>query len=186
VLRAVVETLDPGTWLDRAGHSSIPGRRQALTAVANGLEQLGIWSEVLAMFRRVHADHLALRAAWPDAPTMPERELLLHALRLACIHRIWILTAMIPDFAPRLGVMRTGLQQRLLRLDVPAALTTLGRIFPSAPDDTAGTDFGEPGTSANGLGYGREHAEIFTPIGRYFALVREISTAVCHEVGAFG
>ena len=122
VLRAVVETLDPGTWLDRAGHSRIPGRREALTAVATGLEQLGIWSEVLAMFRRVHADHLALRAAWPDAPTMPERELLLHALRLACIHRIWILTAMIPDFAPRLGVMRTGLQQRLLRLDVPAAL----------------------------------------------------------------
>jgi phosphoenolpyruvate carboxylase len=186
VLRAVVETLDPGTWLDRAGHSRIPGRREALTAVATGLEQLGIWSEVLAMFRRVHADHLALRAAWPDAPTMPERELLLHALRLACIHRIWILTAMIPDFAPRFGVMRTGLQQRLLRLDVPAALSTLGRVFPSAPDDTSGTDFGEPGTSQNGLGYGREHAQIFTPIGRYFALVREISTAVCHEVGAFG
>ncbi|MBW4022728.1 MAG: phosphoenolpyruvate carboxylase [Proteobacteria bacterium] len=186
VLRAVVETLDPGTWLDRAGHSRIPGRREALMAVATGLEQLGIWSEVLAMFRRVHADHLALRAAWPDAPAMADRELLLHALRLACIHRIWILTAMIPDFAPRLGVMRTGLQQRLLRLDVPAALTTLGRIFPSAPDDSSGTDFGEPGTSPNVLGYGREHAEIFTPMGRYFALVREISTAVCHEVGAFG
>ncbi len=186
VLRAVVETLDPGTWLDRAGHSRIPGRREALTAVATGLEQLGIWSEVLAMFRRVHADHLALRAAWPDAPQMPERELLLHALRLACIHRIWILTAMIPDFAPRLGVMRTGLQQRLLRLDVPAALATLGRIFPSAPDDTSGTDFGEPGSTPNVLGYGREHAEIFTPMSRYFALVREISTAVCHEVGAFG
>jgi phosphoenolpyruvate carboxylase len=186
VLRAVIETLDPGTWLDRAGHSRIPGRREALTAVAGGLEQLGIWSEVLAMFRRVHADHLALRAAWPDAPEMEDRELLLHALRLACIHRIWIMTATIPDFAPRLGVMRTGLQQRLLRLDVPAALTTLGRIFPSALDDISGSDFGEPGTSPNVLGYGREHAEIFTPIGRYFALVREISTAVCHEVGAFG
>lgn len=186
VLRAVVETLDPGTWLDRAGHSTIPGRREALMAVAQGLEQLDIWSDVLAMFRRVHADHLALRAAWADAPQMSERELLLHALRLAAIHRIWILTAMIPDFAPRLGVMRTGLQQRLLRLDVPAALQTLGRIFPNAPDETSGTDFGEPGTSPNSQGYGREHAEIFTPIARYFSLVREISTAICHEVGAFG
>lgn len=186
VLRAVVETLDPGTWLDRAGHSTIPGRREALMAVATGLEQLGIWSKVLAMFRRVHADHLALRAAWVDAPQMGERELLLHALRLAAIHRIWILTAMIPDFAPRLGVMRTGLQQRLLRLDVPAALQTLGRIFPNAPDEISGTDFGEPGTSPNSLGYGREHTEIFTPIARYFALVREISTAISHEVGAFG
>lgn len=186
VLRAVVETLDPGIWLDRAGHAVIPGRREALMAVATGLEQLGIWSDVLAMFRRVQADHLALRAAWADAPQMGERELLLHALRLAAIHRIWILTAMVPDFAPRLGIMRSGLQQRLLRLDVPAALQTLGRIFPSAPDDTAGTDFGEPGSSPNSLGYGREHAEIFTPISRYFALVREISTAICHEVGAFG
>jgi phosphoenolpyruvate carboxylase len=186
VLRAVVETLDPGTWLDRAGHSQIPGRREALTAVAGGLEQLDIWSDVRAMFRRVHADHLALRAAWPDAPTMPERELLLHAIRLAAIHRIWILTATIPDFAPRMGVMRTGLQQRLLRLDVPAALATLERIFPSAPDDTSGTDFAEPGTSPNAMAYEREHEEIFSPIRRYFALVREISTAVCHEVGAFG
>ncbi len=186
VLRAVVETLDPGIWLDRAGHAVIPGRREALMAVASGLEQLGIWSHVLAMFRRIQADHLALRTAWPDAPEMGERELLLHAVRLAAIHRIWILTAMIPDFAPRLGVMRTGLQQRLLRLDVPAALQALARIFPKAPDETAGTDFGEPGTSPNVLGYRREHDEIFTPISRYFSLVREISTAICHEVGAFG
>jgi phosphoenolpyruvate carboxylase len=69
---------------------------------------------------------------------------------------------------------------------VPAALIALGRIFPSAPDDTSGADFGEPGTSPDALGYGREHAEIFTPIARYFALVREISAAVSHEVGAFG
>ncbi|OYV40777.1 MAG: phosphoenolpyruvate carboxylase [Rhodospirillales bacterium 20-64-7] len=186
VLRAVVETLDPGTWLDRAGHSRIPGRREALMAVATGLEQLDIWSEVQAMFRRIHADHLALRAAWPDAPQMSEREVLLHALRLACIHRIWILAAMIPDFAPRLGVMRTGLQQRLLRLDVPAALTALERIFPSAPDDSGSHDFAEPGSAPNVGGYAREHAEIFAPIERYFALLREISAAICHEVGAFG
>ncbi|WP_158801710.1 MULTISPECIES: phosphoenolpyruvate carboxylase [unclassified Acidisoma] len=186
VLRAVVETLDPGIWLDRAGHSRIPGRREALIAVAGGLERLGIWAEVTAMFRRIQSDHLALRAAWPEAPAMAERELLLHTLRLACIHRIWILTATIPDFAPRMGVMRGGLQQRLLRLDVPAAMATLERIFPSAPDDTSGTDFGEPGTSPNASAYAREHAEIFRPIHRYFALVREISAAVSHEVGAFG
>jgi phosphoenolpyruvate carboxylase len=186
VLRGVVETLDPGIWLDRAGHSRIPGRREALVAVAGGLERLGIWADVLAMFRRIQSDHLTLRALWPDAPTMAERELLLHALRLGCIHRIWILTATIPDFAPRMGVMRSGLQQRLLRLDVPGAMATLERIFPSAPDDTSGNDFGEPGTSPNANAYAREHAEIFQPIHRYFALVREISAAISHEVGAFG
>jgi len=31
-----------------------------------------------------------------------------------------------------------------------------------------------------------EHEEIFAPIRRLFGMVREIATAVTHEVGAFG
>ena len=34
--------------------------------------------------------------------------------------------------------------------------------------------------------YVREHEEIFSPMARLFAQVREISAAVTHEVGAFG
>jgi phosphoenolpyruvate carboxylase len=186
VLRAVVATLDPGTWLDRAHHTTRPGRREALVGVARALEGLDLWAEVHAMFRRVQADHLALRVAWPDAPRMAMREVLLHALRLALIQRIWLLAAEIPEFSPRHGVTRQGLIQAILRLEVPSALALLAEIFPDAADPAQARDYGEPAAPRAAGAYGREHAEIFQPMARWFALVREIAVAVTHEVGAFG
>ena len=186
VLRAVTGTLDPGSWLDRAAHTRRPGRREALTAVARALERLDLGAPTRAMFRRVQADHLALRVTWPEAPRMAAREMLLHALRLAMIHQIWLLGVEIPDFSPRHGLTRLGLEAALLRLEVPAALQVLGEIFPDAPDATAEVDFAEPRGPGGAAAYVREHAEIFGPIGELFDLVREVATAVTHEVGSFG
>ena len=186
VLRAVVDTLDPGMWLDRAAHARIPGRRQALVAVARALERLDLWAPAQVMFRRIQADHVALRAVWPDAPRMASRELALHALRLALIHRIWLLASAIPDFSPRFGVTRSALEVRLLRLDVPAAVAVLTEVFPLAPDPATELDYAEPRGPLSSLAYAREHAEIMQPTQRLFAMVREISAAVSHEVGAFG
>jgi phosphoenolpyruvate carboxylase len=186
VLRAVIDSLDPGTWLDRAAHTRRPGRREALVAVARALERLDIWAEAQSMFRRIQADHLALRVAWPDAPRMKAREVLLHALRLALIQRIWLLSTDIPDFAPRFGITRQGMDAAILRLDIEPALKLLGEIFPNTPDPAAGLDFAEPNAPRSVAAYAREHAEIFEPIKRLFALVREIATAISHEVGAFG
>jgi phosphoenolpyruvate carboxylase len=186
VLRAVVATLDPGTWLDRAAHARIPGRRQALVAVARALERMDLWANAQAMFRRIQADHVALRAAWPDVPAMATRPILLHALRLAVIHRLWLLATAIPDFSPRHGVTRQTLEARILRLDIPPALALLAEIFPAAPDPAADRDYAEPRAPRLSDAYALEHAEIFQPMQRLFALVREISVAVTHEVGAFG
>jgi phosphoenolpyruvate carboxylase len=186
VLRAVVTTLDPGSWLDRAQHTRRPGRRAALVAVARALERLGISASVHAMFRRIHADHLALRAAWPEAPAMGTREILLHALRLALIHRIWLLASEIPDFSPRHGVTRNTLEEAMLRLEITPSLGLLAEIFPAAPDAAADLDYAEPAATVGSADYEEVHREIFAPIGRLFALVREIGTAITHEVGAFG
>ena len=186
VLRAVVATLDPGTWLDRAAHTRRPGRREALIAVARALERLDIWAAAQSLFRRISADHLALRATWPDVPHMGNREVLLHALRLALIHRIWLLATEIPDFSPRHGVTRLALEAAMLRLDVEASLNILAEIFPSAPDPAVDCDYGEPAPKRPTTAYMREHEEILEPIRRLFAMVREIATAITHEVGAFG
>ncbi len=186
VLRAVIGTLDPGSWLDRAAHTRRPGRREALTAVARALERLNLGAPTQAMFRRVQADHLALRATWPEAPRMAAREMLLHGLRLALIHRIWLLGVGIPDFSPRHGLTRLGLEAALLRLEVPAVLGALAEIFPDAPDAAAEVDFAEPRGPGVATAYAREHAAIFGPIGELFGLVREVATAVTHEVGSFG
>lgn len=186
VLRAVIGTLDPGTWLDRAAHTQRAGRREALVAVARALERLGLWSAAQATFRRVQADHLALQAAWPDAPAMATREKLLHALRLALIHRIWLLATEIPEFSPRHGVTHPVLVAAILRLEIPAALAALAEIFPEAPDWAGDFDYAEPHAPRGSQGYAREHAAIFAPMGRLFDLVREIAAAITHEVGAFG
>ncbi len=186
VLRAVVATLDPGSWLDRAAHTRRPGRREALVSVARALERLDLWAPVQAMFRRVQADHLALRAAWPDAPGMKPREMLLHALRLALIQRIWLLGTEIPDFSPRHGVTRHGLEAALLRLEVPAALGLLAEIFPAGADQALELDYGEPPAPRTAGSYKRERAEIIEPARALFDLVREIATAISHEVGSHG
>ena len=186
VLRAITATLDPGSWLDRAAHTRRPGRREALTAVARALERLDLWAPVQAMFRRVQADHLALRAAWPGAPRMAAPEVLLHALRLALIQRIWLLATEIPDFSPRHGVTRQALDAAFLRLEVPAALALLGEIFPSTPGPMAELDYAEPAGPRVASSYDREQAAIIAPIRVLFDHIREISTAVAHAVGSFG
>ena len=74
VLRAVIATLDPGSWLDRAARTRLPGRREALVSVARALERLDIWADAQSMFRRISADHLALRAALArPRPTLATR-----------------------------------------------------------------------------------------------------------------
>ncbi|MFL5286961.1 MAG: phosphoenolpyruvate carboxylase [Rhodopila sp.] len=186
VLRAVIATLDPGTWLDRSAHTKRPGRREALVSVARALERLDIWAVVQSMFRRISADHLALRVIWPDMPRMANREILLHALRLALIHRIWLLATEIRDFSPRLNVTRLAMEAAILRLDIDVSLTLLAEIFPSGADPAVDCDYGEPAAPRRTAAYAREHEEIFEPMRRLFGMVREIASAITHEVGAFG
>ncbi len=186
VLRAMVDTLDPGPWLDRAAVTQRPGRREALMAIAEALEGMGLDAPLRRVFRRLQADHLALRAAWPDMPSMPDRLVLLHAIRLALLHRIWLLATTIPDFSPRHGWTRSSVLRRILSLDVEGAVELLEQVFPAAPQAGTELDFHEPAPAREGLSYAREHAAIFAPMRQLFALSRACSAAVAHEVGAFG
>jgi phosphoenolpyruvate carboxylase len=186
VLRAVISMIDPGSWLDRAAHARRPGRARALIEIARGQEQMGMWAPAQAMFRQIQADHLQLREAWPAAPRMGTVEVLLHALRIALIGRIWLLSTAIPEFSPRHGTTREALAARILRLDVPAALVILGEVFPQGADPSAARDYGEVAGPRAAVSYEREHELIFRPLAELFAMVREIGTAVTHCVGAFG
>ena len=76
--------------------------------------------------------------------------------------------------------------ERLLRLDVPAALVILGEVFPAAVDPAADRDFVEPRGDRASVSYRREHEAVFKPLAEVFSLLREIGTAVTHSVGAYG
>ena len=186
VVRAVIGTLDPGTWLDRAAATSRPGRQQKLLAVAAPLDEMDLQAPLGRLYRRFQADHLALRAAWPELPAMPERLVLLHALRLTLIHRLWLLAVSVPEFSPRHGATRETVIRRILALDVEPAVALLEQVFPAAPHPVAGLDFHEPSAPGEAASYAREHAEIFGPMRELFDLVRFCSAAVSQEVGAFG
>jgi phosphoenolpyruvate carboxylase len=138
------------------------------------------------VFRRLLADHAALRAAWPgEAPRMSDRLFAVHAVRLCLIHRVWLLAVSVPDFSPRHGITRQELVRRLLRLDVVGATALLDSVFPSGPPPDAGLDFAEP-PAPRRTGYGREQAELVGPLRELFAAIREASAVVSLECSAFG
>ncbi|WP_321889265.1 phosphoenolpyruvate carboxylase [Paraburkholderia bannensis] len=186
VLRAVVSLLDPGSWLDRARHAPDDAGRSTLLGVAASLDRLDVSAPLRAMFRRAVADDLALRAVWPERAAMSEREILLHALRLALIQRVWLLAARIPAFAERAGVTRDTVHGAIISLDLAAALPLLAEIFPVTADRSAAYDYAEPAGLRPSGTYAHEHAELFSPMARIFDAIREISIAITHEVGAFG
>ncbi|WP_321819750.1 MULTISPECIES: phosphoenolpyruvate carboxylase [unclassified Burkholderia] len=186
VLRAVTSLLDPGTWLDRALHTADGGARDAMLAVAAMLERIDASAATRAMFRRALADDLALRAVWPNRARMSDREMLLHALRLALIQLVWLKATEIPEFSPRPDVTVDDLQRAIVGLDMPSVLPVLARIFPERTDDTAEYEYAEPAAPRAPGSYAREHREIFVPMRQWFESIREISVAVSHEVGTFG
>lgn len=186
VLRAYIDTLDPAVWLERARRTQKDFRREELVVIAGALERLDLASDLRRLFGRLTRDWLSLRTAAPDLSGMSARLTLLHALRLALIHRIWFLAVHIPGFRPQAGITREQLLERFLRLDIEGCLKMLDEIFPNEPDATLGLNFGEPAGPRDTGTYEVEHATLFQPIRRMFAQVREISGMIQHEVGAFG
>ncbi|MEA1831184.1 phosphoenolpyruvate carboxylase [Methylobacterium durans] len=186
VLRAYIDTLDPAVWLERARRTQRDTRRDELVIIAGALDRLNLAPNLRRLFGRLTTDWLSLRQAAPDLGKMSLRLTLLHAIRLALIHRIWFLAVHIPGFRPQAGVTREQLLERFLRLDIDACLTLLAEIFPITPDPTLGLNFGEPAGPRDVGTYEAEHSGLFEPIGRMFAQVREISGMIQHEVGAFG
>ncbi|MBX9933785.1 MAG: phosphoenolpyruvate carboxylase [Methylobacterium sp.] len=186
VLRAYIDTLDPAMWLERARRTTRDARRDELVVIATALERLDLAPNLRRLFGRLTCDWLSLHGAAPDLGKMSARLTLLHAIRLALIHRIWFLAVHVPGFRPQSGITREALIERFLRLDVDGCLALLEDIFPVTPDPTLGLNFGEPAGPRDVGTYEAEHTTLFAPIGRYFSRVREVTGMIQHEVGAFG
>ena len=186
VMRAYIDTLDPAVWLERARRTRRDARRDELLTIAAALERLNLAPDLRRLFGRLTRDGLSLQTAAPDLASMSSRLTLLHAIRLALIHRIWFLAAHIPGFRPQAGLTREALLERFLRLDIDGCLQLLDEVFPVTPDPTLGLNFGEPPGPRDVGTYETEHNTLFGPIRRMFERVREISGIIQHEVGAFG
>jgi phosphoenolpyruvate carboxylase len=195
VLKAYIDTFDPGVWLARSGHARSGLRAGELRSVAAALESLDLHTALSKLYRRLQGDFLLLQGladqASADDTASDRREtlLLLHAIRLAIIHRIYLLAVHIPEFSPQHGVTREDVVTALMRLDVTATVAMLKRIFSRGEADAIPAEaLLEPASyrGDHGQSYAREHTTLFDPLLALHRLVLEIGAAISAEIGAVG
>ena len=203
VLRAYIDLFDTGFWLSRASSRGEEEHAETLTMLADVMERASLHEPLIRIRRTFIRDYMSLAAALrehrrrtrqagaePIAVDRSSRDVMhqLHAIRIALIQELYRLAIRVPDFSARHELTHESLVARLIQLDVDAALSDLATIFPIVEVETEALDFGEPTTyeGATYQSYRQEHTDILQPIGDIYTLVRRISTAVAHNVGALG
>jgi len=195
-LDAYIATLDPGLWLARAALAGDSGLAGSFRRIAEMLEEWSIHDGQRRIYRRLYNDFVLARNALtpldpPESRITPEARMaliLLHAVRIALIHEIYVLATRIPEFSSRHEIANRRIFLRVLQLDIPAAVSMLRRIFPATPEAPLDADFGEPATYVSDASqtYQRENDLIFTPMLKLYDLIPRISIAIIHYVGALG
>jgi phosphoenolpyruvate carboxylase len=203
VVRGYLDLFDPWAWLVLAQASREVPEQEELAAVAGYLERIDLHDRMVRIFRVFQRDYMDLARALREHRRMTrdagERPIavdpetrdnmhLLNALRLALIQRLMGRAVHIPDFSDRHSVNHESLVQRLMHLDVEAALALLAEIFPITEGETPELDYGEPATyrGADSQSYAEEHRLLFRPIGEEYDLIRRLGSAIMHHVGSVG
>ena len=203
VLRAYVDALDPAGWRREAAHVAEASGAGERLKVADFLETADRHDRLVRMLRVLEHDYLDLerglaegRAAAPAAGPLiqgPGADArtnlrLLHAIKIALIHRIYRLAAHIPDFSDQHGVTSAELTGNILHLDIEDSLERLGRIFPRVDNLGPAGDFGEVATYRSDAtqSYEQEHARIFEPTAGLYELLRRAGVGISHAIGALG
>jgi phosphoenolpyruvate carboxylase len=197
LLKGYIDLLDPGLWLMQAAHHSSVGRNDELRQVSDHLERLGSHEKLTRIFRILQADYLDVAAglgpegvaAEPLLPAAMRRDLhLLHAIRIALMQRIFLLSTHIPAFTDSHGITPEQLMAKILHLEIDSALAVLRQIFPMVEEQFDLAAFGEPASyrSEEAQSYEAEHRRIFEPMGHLYELVRRTGSAITHIIGAVG
>lgn len=202
VMKGYIDTLDPGLWIVRAGSTANRERSEDMLKLAGYLEEIGVHERQNRVFRRLYKDFIVLSASLAEAredgqpagcgalvtDATKDALGLLHAIRLACIHEIYLLAMRLPEFSDRHATTPKQVISRLLHLDVPGAIEVLEEVFPITHDRVSLDDFGEPATylSDDSQSYQFENEALFQPMKGLYELIRRISTANAHRTGFFG
>ena len=197
-LHGYVSLFDPAIWLRRAAIEPNPQRAEQMQTLADMLRHSSRHEKVNRIYRIFLNDTLyldrGLKAVGADQ-MLPDLVddcypdlLLLHAVRIALIHEMFLIVARLPKYSDRHDTSSDDLINELLNLDVEHALSVLRRAFPVSGAPTDAKSFGEEATYRTDAehGYEKEHRELFEPLEALYDLTRRISTAVAHMSGAVG
>ena len=114
--------------------------------------------------------------------------LLMHGIRVAVFHEIFLLSVRIPKFSDQAGTSREEIIAKLIRFDILDAVKDLRRIFPTGKIKTSKADFGE---ESNYLGevnkdYTNEERTIFKQLEALHECAKRVSTGITHFIGTVG
>lgn len=193
MFEAYVQLMNPNYWLDRTSQSLDRQWNRVLRRVSRVLEDAFEYDVMAGFVRTLKRDAAALDdvlerrsvgGSWSSADALTR----LHTLRLALIQLIYLKAMEIPQFSSRIEISLAALVEQLLHLEVPETVATLRQIFPAAPpvDDTEVYAERDTYARTGPSGYAAEHAQIFDPIERAYALILELSALIALHMGAYG
>ncbi len=197
-LHGYVSLFDPSIWLRRATIEEDADRAEQMQKLADILRHSARHEKVNRIYRVFMNDTLYLdhglkavdaKAMLPEIVDECYPDLtLLHSVRIALIHEIFLLAARVPKFSDRQDASSAEVINELLNLDVEHALKVLRTAFPVSGVSAGSKEFGEEASyrTDEDHGYEKEHRELFQPLENYYDLVRKISSAVAHMSGAVG
>ncbi|MEQ9813538.1 MAG: phosphoenolpyruvate carboxylase [Azospirillaceae bacterium] len=202
IMKAYVDTLDPGLWIIRAAQSADPATAEDLLRIGDVHEASRIHERQNRVFRKLFKDFTQLMSGLApladeagDVGCMalvPDRQRkrlrLLHAIRIALMHEIYRLAMRTPEFSSRHRLTPRELVAHLIHLDVDSVVDMLEEIFPTEASTLDMDDFGEQATyrSDEDQSYRFENEYIFKPMRGLYRIIRRVSTATAHRTGFFG
>jgi phosphoenolpyruvate carboxylase len=193
MLEAYLQLLNPNYWLDRTSQSLDRDGNRVLRRLSVVLEETFDYNLIAGFARRLRRDAAEIddvlerrhgSGSWSSADALTR----LHTLRLALIQLVYLKAMEIPQFSSRLEISLAAVVAQLLELDVPEAVATLRKIFPAAEPADDSELYAERDTYGvvSPAGYAAEHARIFDPLERAYALILELSALIALHVGAYG
>jgi phosphoenolpyruvate carboxylase len=203
VLKAYIDSFDPGMWLSWSTRTADFERSNNMKAVANLLESFDIHWRLNKVYRELHQEYMEIRD-WilgrkskgriaVGRGRVIEKEirdelLLMHGTRVAIFHELFLLSVQIPKFSDQAGVSRDEVIAKLIRFDVPEAVEILRKIFPVGKEKVNYSDYGEKSNyiSEKDINYIIEENTIFKQLEALHECAKRVSTGITHFIGSVG
>ncbi len=190
-LHGYISLFDPTIWIRRSTVEENPERVEQMQRLNHILRHSSKHEKMNRVYRTFLNDTSQLDQALKnlkDKTLLPEYAndcypdlVILHGIRIALIHEIFLLIARMPRFTSLVRSAEDVISE-LLHLNINHGVEVLREAFPITEAVTDPTAFGEEETYRTDAdqGYDREHRELFEPIEHLYDMVRRVGTAITH------
>ena len=203
VLKAYIDCFDPGMWLSWSTRTADSERSENMKEVANLLEKFDVHWRLNKVYRKLHQEYMEIRN-WilgrklrgriaVGRGRVIEKEirdelLLMHGIRVAIFHEIFLLSVRIPKFSDQAGTSRDEIIAKLIRFDVFDAVSTLRKIFPAGKVKTSNSGFSDRSNyvSEVNINYTKEEKNIFKKLEGLYECAKRVSNGINHFIGSVG